>query len=204
MRGIVRQMLAGKARELDAEAERVAKRLEELSAAEAQHAQNIQTQESEQDLLNQRIYELDAGIRQNQNHLNLTALEVDRSENRIAFNRQRAEELVGRGGQVATEIAQATAQSTEWESRNDAQQQSVVSLREESSVLSARVEELAAGAASRAAQIQESQARIDALRQSATEAGESLLRLHGEQKQAEEALVHQSAALRRLEINEAQ
>src|ERR1700730_2700190 len=204
MRGIVRQMLAGKARELDGEAERVAKRLEELSTAEAQHARAIQQQESEQDLLNQRIYELDAEIRQNQNHLNLTALEVDRSENRIAFNRQRAEELVGRGGQVATEIAQATAQSTEWESRDDAQQQSVVSLREESSVLSARVEELAAGAASRAAQIQESEARIDALRQSATEAGESLLRLHGEQKQAEEALVHQSAALRRLEINEAQ
>ena len=118
MRGIVRQMLAGKARELDAEAERVAKRLEELSAAEAQHAQSIQTQESEQDLLNQRIYELDADIRQNQNHLNLTALEVDRSENRIAFNRQRAEELAGRGGQIAAEITQAAAQAAEWESRN--------------------------------------------------------------------------------------
>ena len=117
MRGIVRQMLAGKARELDAEAERVAKRLEELCAAEAQHAQSIQTQEGEQDLLNQRIYELDAAIRQNQNHLNLTALEVDRSENRIAFNRQRGEELAGRGGQIATEITQAAAQAAEWESR---------------------------------------------------------------------------------------
>jgi chromosome segregation protein len=204
MRGIVRQMLAGKARELDAEAERVVKRLEELSAAEAQRAQAIQQQEGEHDVLNQRIYELDAEIRQNQNHLNLTALEVDRSENRIAFNRQRAEELTGRGGQVATEISQATAQASEWKSRNAAQQQSVLSLREESRVLTARVEELAGRAESRAAQIHESEARIDALRQSATEAGESLLRLHGEQKQAEEALVHQSAALRRLEINEAQ
>src|SRR5204863_5471899 len=35
-----------------------------------------------------------------------------------------------------------------------------------------------------------------------SEAGESLLRLHGEQKQAEEALVHQSGALRKLEANE--
>ena len=90
MRGIVRQMLAGKARELDAEAERVGQRLTELTAAETQHAQAIQQQESEQDLLNQRIYELDAEIRQNQNHLNLTALEVDRNENKIAFNRQRS------------------------------------------------------------------------------------------------------------------
>jgi chromosome segregation protein len=204
MRGIVRQMLAGKARELDGEAERVARRLEELSASETQHAQAIQQQEGEQDVLNQRIYELDAEIRQNQNHLNLTALEVDRSENRIAFNRQRGEELAGRGGQVATEIAQATAQAAEWESRNAAQQQSVVLLREESGVLTARVAELAATAESRAAQIHESEGRIDALRQSATEAGESLLRVHGEQKQAEEALVHQSAGLRKLESNEAQ
>jgi chromosome segregation protein len=203
MRGIVRQMLAGKARELDAEAERVGKRLEELSAAETQHAQTIQQQETEQDQLNQRIYELDAEIRQNQNHLNLTALEVDRSENRIVFNEQRAGELAGRGGQIATEITQATEQATEWESRNTAQERSVLLVREESGALTARVEESAARAEVRSAQIHESELRIEALRQSAFEAGESLLRLHGEQKQAEEALVHQSAALRKLEINEA-
>ena len=51
MRGIVRQMLAGKARELDAEAERVGKRLEELMASENKHAHDIQTQEVEQDVL---------------------------------------------------------------------------------------------------------------------------------------------------------
>ena len=203
MRGIVRQMLAGKARELDAEAERVAKRLEELSAAEAHHAQNIQTQESEQDLLNQRIYELDAGIRQNQNHLNLTALEVDRSENRIAFNRQRAEELAGRGGQIAAEITQAAAQAAEWDSRTSAQRETVVSLRAESTTLTGHVNGLAVRAETRATQIHESEVRIDALRQCASEAGQSLLRLHGEQKQAEEALVHQAAALQKLETSEA-
>jgi chromosome segregation protein len=203
MRGIVRQMLAGKARELDAEAERVGKRLEELSAAEAQHAQNIQTQESEHDLLNQRIYELDAGIRQNQNHLNLTALEVDRSENRIAFNRQRAEELAGRSGQIATEMTQASAQAAEWESRNSTQREAVVSLRAESTTLTAQVNGLAVRAETRSTQIHEAEVRIDALRQCASEAGQSLLRLHGEQKQAEEALVHQAAAQLKLETNEA-
>ncbi len=203
MRGIVRQMLAGKARELDGEAERIAKRVEELSAAETQHAQAIQQQESEHDLLNQRVYELDAGIRLNQNHLNLTALEVDRSENRIAFNRQRAAELAGRGGQIAAEITQATGHAAEWELRNSEQHRSVVSLRVESSSVGGRVEDLAARAAARSTQIQESEMRIDALRQRASEAGESLLRLHGEQKQAEEALVHQSATLRKLEGNEA-
>jgi chromosome segregation protein len=64
MRGIVRQMLAGKARELDAEAERVGLRLNELTAAETQHAQAIHEQEGDQDRLSQRIYSMDAEIRQ--------------------------------------------------------------------------------------------------------------------------------------------
>jgi chromosome segregation protein len=202
MRGIVRQMLAGKARELDAEAERIAKQLAELTAAESQHAQTIQQQESEQDRLNQRIYELDAEIRQNQNVLNLTALEVDRTENRITFNQQRAAELGSRHTQVSAEMAAAAAQGAEWESRNAAQQQAVSALHEESASLSGRVDGLAARAESRTNQIQESEAQIEALRRSAAEAGESLLRLHGEQKQAEEALVHHQEALRKRESSE--
>ncbi|MFI5057082.1 MAG: chromosome segregation protein SMC [Candidatus Acidiferrales bacterium] len=202
MRGIVRQMLAGKARELDAEADRHAKLLEEFSSNETQQAHNIQQQEAEQDRLNQRIYSLDSEIRQNQNVLNLTALEVDRSENRIIFNRQRAEELASRHGQIATERNQTNAQAAEWESRSLAQLQAASSLREESSVLTKRVEDLALRAQTRTAQIAEAEARIVELRRTASETGESLLRLHGEQKQAEEALLHQGEALRKLEAEE--
>jgi chromosome segregation protein len=202
MRGIVRQMLAGKARELDAEAERVGKRLEELMAAENKHAHEIATQEAEQDQLQQRIYELDATIKQNQNVLNATALEVDRSENKITYNQQRSHELAGRGGQVAAEITAAAAQITEWETRNSAQIESVNSLRAESATLTGNVNGLTVRAQTRATQIHESEVRIDALRQCASEASESLLRLHGEQQKAEEALVHQGAALQKLETTE--
>ncbi|MGB7283979.1 MAG: chromosome segregation protein SMC [Candidatus Acidiferrum sp.] len=202
MRGIVRQMLAGKARELDAEAERISKHLAELTASETQHAQTIQQQEGEQDRLNQRIYELDAEIRQNQNVLNLTTLEVDRTENRIAFNQQRAKELGSRRTQVSAEMADAAAQSAEWEARSTGQQIAVSSLREESAIVTGRVEELAARSESRADQIRASEARIESLRHTASQAGESLLWLHGEQKQAEEALVHHLEALRRREASE--
>ena len=204
MRGIVRQMLAGKARELDAEADRIAKRLEELTASETRQAQDIQQQENQQDSLNQRIYQLDAELRQNQNQLNLTALEVDRCENRIAFNRQRTEELTGRRGQITAEITQAAGQAAEWDARNAAQQQSVTALRAESGTLAARASEMAARAESRSQQIRDSELRIEALRHSASQAGEDLLRLHGEQKQAEEALVHQDAALQKLVANESE
>ena len=202
MRGIVRQMLAGKARELDAAAERIGKQLEELSAVETERAAAIQQMEGEQDRLNQRIYELDAELRQNQNVLNLTALEADRSENRIAFNRQRAQELAGRHAQMDAELKQARAQAEEWERRSATQVQAVTLLREESGTLNGRVEELLQRVEQREVEIRDAEGGIEALRQRASEAGESLLRLHGEQKQAEEALVHQTEAVRKLETNE--
>jgi chromosome segregation protein len=202
MRGIVRQMLAGKARELEAEAERIAAQLAEFAVAETQHAQAIQQQEGEQDRLSRRNYELDTEIRQNQNQLNLTALEVDRAENKIAFNTQRAAELTGRQGQVGSELAELHAHTTEWETHSASQRQTVTMLREEAAGLAARVAELQTQAQSRMAQISQSEARIEVLRKTASEAGESLLRLHGEQKQAEEALVHQGESLRRRETNE--
>ena len=202
MRGIVRQMLAGKARELDHEAERLAGQLSELAAAEAQYVGNIKQQEDEHDRINRRIYELDATLRQNQNTLNATALEVDRGENRINFNRQRTEELTARHGTVSTELNQAMAQAAECERRSNAQVQAVTYLREESGALTARVDELGGRAQSRVALIAESEERIETLRRTELAAGDNLLRLHGEQKQAEEALLHHGQALQRLEANE--
>jgi len=202
MRGIVRQMLAGKARELDAEAERVKARLAELTAAESQRAQAIHEEEAEQDRLSQRIYSLDGEIRQNQNVLNQTALEVDRCENRIAFNRTRSTELAGRNDQLASERQTITAQHLEWEFRNGAQQQAVEAARADSITVNACVDELVTRSAFRNSQIAESETRVDSLRRAATEAGESILRLHGEQKQAEEALVHQMGSQEKLENRE--
>ncbi len=202
MRAIVRQMLAGKAREMETAAARISKQLEEFAAAELQHATAIQQQEGEQDRLNHRVYELDTEIRQNQNQLNLTALEADRAENRIAFNSQRAEELTARRGQLSADMNQVSAQAGEWRTRSASQQQTVATLKEEATGLAARVEEIGRRAQTRAAQIAEAEAQIEVLRVTAAQAGDSLLRLHGEQKQAEEALVHQSEALRRREASE--
>ena len=169
-----------------------------------QHAKSIHEQETDQDRLSHRIYSLDAEIRQNQNVLNQTALEVDRCENRITFNRTRGAELAGRNEQLAAERQTITAQHLEWETRNSVQQQAVEAARTESVTVNARVEEIAVRAAMRATQITESEARMEALRRAATEASDSVLRLHGEQKQAEEALVHQKESQQKLEVREAE
>ena len=202
MRGIVRKMLAGRARELEAEAERIAAQLGQLNAEEERNAQAIQQQEGEQDRLNQRVYELDTEIRQNQNQLNLTALEADRAENRIAFNGQHIEEFSGRRKQIGAESEQVSTQAAECGARSEAQQQTVETLRGEATRLTVMVEELADRAQRRAMQIAEAERTIEALRRTVSEASESLLQLHGEQKQAEEALAHQSEALRKREASE--
>ncbi len=86
-----------------------------MTAAETQHATDIKQQEDDHDRLNQRIYALDAEIRQNQNVLNLTALEVDRSENHINFNRQRSEEFSARHAQVSGELSKRPRKPRECE-----------------------------------------------------------------------------------------
>ena len=49
-------------------------------------------------------------------------------------------ELAGRHGQIAAEIAEAAARAVEWIRWNAAQQQAVIALRDESGVLGERVE----------------------------------------------------------------
>ncbi|HYA97685.1 MAG TPA: AAA family ATPase, partial [Methylomirabilota bacterium] len=202
MRGIVRQMLASRARELDAEAESLAARLDDFSRKEAESASALTRQEHEHDRLSQRIYDLDAEIRRGQNHLGLTALELDRAENRLAFNRQRGEELALRGRQVAAEGEQAAAQTAVWRSRAAAHQESLGALEKEAAAQASRVEEVSAQAEAAADAAARAEQRIETLRAAAASAGEDLMRLHGEQRQAEEALLHHGESLRRSEGEE--
>ena len=59
MRGLLRQVLASKAKELDLESERLAGLLGEISQQESQQAQSVTQMESEQEKLNARTYELE-------------------------------------------------------------------------------------------------------------------------------------------------
>ncbi len=202
MRGIVRQMLASKAHELDGEAERLAARFDELARTESDRAAALQQQEQDQDRLSQRIYDLDAEIRQSQNHLGLTTLELDRAENRLAFNRQRRDELALRGQQMAAEAEQAAGQTAAWAARSTAQNQGVAALRDETTAQASCVEAMAARSETIQEKTVQAEQRIESLRRSAASAGEDVIRLHGEHRQAEEALLHQGEALRRREAEE--
>jgi len=204
MRSLLRQALASKAKELDAEAERLSSLLREIAGVEAEQVQAIKRMEAEQERLGGRTYELDSALRQNQNLLGQTALELDRAENRIVFNRQRSQELEARGRQLIVEIEQAANQAAQLEAQSLAHQQCVATLRADTG----RLETLLAQSADRTQELsteaQATEARIAELRQTSGQLGEELTRLHGEFAQAEQVLAHQVELLGRQEQAEQQ
>jgi chromosome segregation protein len=204
MRGLLRQVLASKAKELDLEAERLARLVGGISEQESREAHSVNHLEGEQERLSSRIYELEAELRQHQNVLGQTALELDRSENRILFNRQRGAELTGRLQQLNIEIEQGSAQAAEVEARAAAHGQSVSTIQGEV----ARVEAILSSLVSATAEISGAndsvEDRIASLRRAAAELGEELTRLHGDQAQAEQTLAHHIESVTRHEQREQQ
>jgi chromosome segregation protein len=204
MRGLLRQVLASKAKELDLEADRLSRLVGGIAQQESQEAQSVNQWEAEQERLSSRTYELEGELRQHQNILGQTALELDRSENRILFNRQRTAELTGRLQQLNVEIEQGAAQAAQVEARAAAHGESVASIQGEVSRVEAILTNLVAATAEISGAHDSTEERIAALRRSASELSEELTRLHGDQAQAEQTLAHHIESVRRYEQQEQQ
>jgi chromosome segregation protein len=204
MRGLLRQVLASKAKELDLEAERLSGLLGGISQQESQESRSLSHLEAEQDRLSSRTYDIEGELRQHQNLLGQTALELDRSENRILFNRQRTAELTGRLQQLGAEIGQCAAQAAQVEARAAAHGESVTSIRSEVARVEAILADLSAATAEISGAHNTAEERIAALRRAAAELGDELARLHGDQAQAEQALSHHTESVRRQEQREQQ
>jgi chromosome segregation protein len=204
MRGLLRQVMASKAKELDLEAERLTGLLGGISQHVSQEAQSVSEREIEQERLTSRTFELEGELRQHQNILGQTALELDRSENRILFNRQRTTELTGRLQQLDSEIQQGATQTAEVEARASAHGESVNAIRGEVARVDAILANLTAAAAEISGAHDFAEERVAALRRSAAELGDELTRLHGEQAQAEQTLAHLIESVTRHEQQEQQ
>ncbi len=194
MRGMVRTVLASKARALDAEAERIAGALHETNEAETAQAHSLQSLEAEQERLGQRSYELETELRCNQNLLSECALELDRAENRVGFNRERSRELETRLLQLAAGLTQTSAQAAVLDQQAQAHAAGVAVLRDEKSALEAALDNLAAASAALAAEQNAAETRIVELREAAGRLAHDLTRLHGEQAQAEGTISHLAEA----------
>ncbi len=203
MRTLLRQILASKAQELDSESVRLEQRLREIAQQEAELAAALRQLEADHERLNARSYELEGEIRQNQNLLGQTSLELDRVENRIGFNRERTAELAARAQQLAAEAEGAAAQVAALEARTQQHRHSLATLREAHGRLEAAVAAQTARGAALSDEEQATAAHIEELRRTSVELSEELTRLHGEYSQAEQVLAHFADARARLQSNEA-
>ncbi|HEY4579643.1 MAG TPA: AAA family ATPase, partial [Candidatus Acidoferrales bacterium] len=204
MRALLRQILAGKTGEIEAQAGRLSRLVGEITSQETEHAAGSNHLESEQLRIDRRTEELDAELRQNQNLIGMATLELDRAENRIVFNRQRAEELRLRGEQLAVELGQLAAQTSQVESRVYAQDDVVAALRAET----ARLEHLLLALGDRSAELagaaEATEARSAGLRSQIAECQETLARLQETERETAQSLAHNAGALERLEKSERQ
>ena len=186
MRGLMRTVLASKARQLEIEAEHLESALAKLVTAESAESAAIRELESEQERLDVRNYELETELRQVHNLLNQSALELDRAENRIAFNREQEAQIASRISHLAGEIAQAEEQAAQADSRLAAHRESSSNLRAESARLNSSLQEFALQIDSSAAEQSSLEQLIANLRDAASRSGEDSVRAQVESLQAED------------------
>ena len=165
-----------------------------MDAAEERESGTVHGLESEQERLSARTYELDAELRQTQNLLSQTAIDLDRSENRITFNREQAAQLESRATQLGAEIEQAERATAELNARLSQQQGAVATLREQTVTLEAGLRETTENASVSAAEQQQLEWRMEELRQLASRLVEESAHQQAESRQAEEAAARYTAA----------
>jgi len=194
MRGVLRRVLASKAGQLDCEASRLETLVGELGAAEARESGLVQELEDEQERLSARTYELDAELRHTQNVLNQTALDLDRAENRITFNREQAAQLRSRAARLATDIEHARRQASELTAQALEHRQSVARLRDEAQSVESRLRQAAERVSASAADQALLETRVAELRQLASGLVEKAAHAQAESLQAHEASARHSAS----------
>ncbi len=194
MRGLLRIVLASRAEHLDIEAARLEKLLRDMDAAEERESRSVHELESEQERLSARTYDLDSELRQTQNLLSQTALDLDRAENRITFNLEQVAQLESRASRLAFEIEQAVRQAADLTARIDAQRESVTALRALASSLESSLRESTEHVSTSSASQSQLESRMEELRRLASSLVEESARGQAESQQAEEAAARHAAA----------
>jgi len=194
MRGLLRSVLASKAEHLDIEAARLENLLREMESVEEREARSVHEIESEQERLSARSYELDGELRQVQNLLGQTALDLDRAENRITFNREQVAQIDMRATRLVVELEQAERQAAELGARMLAQREAASSLREQTAILEAALRQTTEQTASSTVEQERLEVRIAELRQLAARMVEESAREQAESVQAEETAARYTAA----------
>jgi chromosome segregation protein len=194
MRGLLKSVLASRAEHLDIEAARLENLLREMGAVEERESRSVHEMESEQERLTARTYELDAELRQTHSLLGQTALDLDRTENRITFNREQAVQFDSSATHISFEMKQAERRTAEFALRLGVQREAVTSLRNQAAGLEMTLHAAADSAATGSSEQMQLESRIEELRRLASRLAEESVREEAEALQAEEIAAGHAAA----------
>jgi len=194
MRGLLRIVLASKAGHLEAEAARLEAVLREMETTEQRESRSVQELEGEQERLSARTYELDAELRHTQNVLNQTALDLDRAENRITFNREQMAQLDSRAARLSIEIEQAELNASDLAKRAAEHRESVAALRAATESLEAGLRESTEHVSASTSEQARLETRVAELRQQASALVEKAAHAQAESLQAKETAARHSAS----------
>src|ERR1700723_3083905 len=194
MRSLLRIVLASKAEHLDIEAARLEALLRDMDATEERESRTVHELEAEQERLSARTYDLDGELRQTQNLLGQTALDLDRAENRMTFNQEQVAQLEARASRLSFEIEQAVSQEADLTARFATQQESVIALRALASSLESSLRESTEHVSTSSVNQSQLESRMEELRRLASSLVEESARGQAESQQAEEAAARHSSA----------
>ena len=186
MRGLLRSVLASKAEHSGSGSGAAGKIVREMDTAEEREARSVHGLESEQERLSARTYEFDAELRQTQNLLGQTALDLDRAENRITFNREQTAQIDARAARLVIETEVAERQVGDMTTRMSAHREAVAALREQTTSVEAALRETTENLGASAGTATAGR-RMEELRQLASRLVEESARQQAESVQAEEA-----------------
>jgi len=194
MRELLRNVLASKAEHLDIEAGRLENLLREMDAVEEREARSVHELEAEQERLSGRSYALDGELRQIQNLLGQTALDLDRAENRITFNREQAAQIEARALRLTLETEAAERQVSDLSTRMSTYREAASALSEQTNVLETALRETIEKSGAATSEQAQLESRMAELRQLVARLVEESAREHAESLQAEEAAARYTAA----------
>jgi chromosome segregation protein len=189
-RGKQRRLFGSRAARLIEDGGRLSRVVGEENAAEQTSSQELRSLEGEHESLSTRMYEMDGELKRLQNLVSQCALELDRAENRAAYDREqmanaqsRLECLAGESEQEGDRVLRLVAEQAEREAE-------IAGLQKQSEELGLQLDDLLITSAIGASSQETLETQLEEMRLSSGRLAEQAVRCQAEVEQAEAANSH--------------
>jgi chromosome segregation protein len=199
MRTTLTAILAAKWDRMASDAQQLALQFDALREDESRETARLGELENEQRTLESRVYELEGELRENQNLRNQSALEADRTRNRVVYNRQQDQQIEFQIGQMERQAEELAGRAAAADERLKAQQETLDVLARQKADIEAAANALAERTEAAEARERALAARREELLAETRRMAEAISRAQVEAAEAGEARRHHAESCARAE-----